>query len=93
MIYLADQFIAIEDDTKNPVVVTNGSASGTIINHSNSRGSITRDTFLPHMQRTTLKVRILTGKVLFSSSIATYTRRIRLRNNFNGCRCLHMGLP
>ena len=37
-------------------------------NHCNSRGWITRDAFLPHMQRTTLKVRMSTGKVLSDSA-------------------------
>ena len=36
--------------------------------HCNARGWITRDTFLLHMQRTTLKVRMSTGKVLCDSA-------------------------
>ena len=39
-----------------------------IENHSTARGWITRDTFLPHMQRTTLRVRMTTGKVLSDSA-------------------------
>ena len=63
MIYLADQFLAIEYDTKNLIVVTDDPTSGTNRNHFNSRGWITRDKFLPHMQRTTLRARMSTGKV------------------------------
>ena len=66
-IHLADQFLAVEYDTKNPVVKTGGSTSDSTRNHCNVRGWITRDTFLPHMQRTTLKVRMSTGKVLSDS--------------------------
>ena len=58
MIYLADQFLGVEYDTKNPIVITDGSTSDTKRNHCTSRGWITRDIFLPHLQRTTLKVRM-----------------------------------
>ena len=58
-IYLAGQFSAVEYDTKDPI---DGSTSDSNRNHCNVRGWITRDTFLPHMQRTTLKVRMSTGK-------------------------------
>ena len=68
MIYLADQFLGVEYDTKNPIVITDGSTSNTIRNHVTARGWITRDTFLPHMQRTTLKVRMSTGKILSDSA-------------------------
>ena len=68
MIYLADQFLEVEYDTKNPIVFTDGSTSDTNRNHCTARGWITRDTFLPHMQRTTLKVRMSTGKVLSDSA-------------------------
>ena len=64
MISLADQFLGVEYDTKNPIVKTNGSTSDNNRYHCNTFGRITRDTFLPHMQRTTLKVRMSTGKVL-----------------------------
>ena len=64
MIYLADQFLGVEYDTKNSIVIADGSTSDSIRNHCTARGWITRDTFLPHMQRTTLKVRMSTGKVL-----------------------------
>ena len=68
MIYLADQILAVECDTKNPFVITDGSTSDGNRSHSTSRGWITRDTFLLHMQRTTLKVRLSTGKVLSDSA-------------------------
>ena len=67
-IYLADHFLPVEYDTKDPVVKTDGSTSDSNRNHCNVRGWITRDTFLPHMQRTTLKVRMSTGKVLTDSA-------------------------
>ena len=66
--YLADQFLGVEYATKNLIVITDGSTSGTNKNHCTSRGLITRDTFLPHMQRTRLKVRMSTGKVLSDSA-------------------------
>ena len=68
MIYLADQFLGVEYDTKNPIVITDGSTSDDNRNHCTSRGWITRDTFLPHMQRPTLKVRMSTGKILSDSA-------------------------
>ena len=68
MIYLAVQFLGVEYDTKNPSVITDGSTSDDNRNHCTSRGWITRDTFLPHTQRTTLKVRMSTGKVLSDSA-------------------------
>ena len=52
MIYVADQFLGVEYDTENPIVITDG----------------TRDTFLPQMQRTTLKVRMSTRKFLSDST-------------------------
>ena len=64
MIYLVDQFLGVEYDTKNPIVITDGSTSDDNRNHCTSRGWITRDTFLPHIQRTTIQVRMSTGKVL-----------------------------
>ena len=65
--YLADQFLAVEYDTKDTIVKTDGSTSDSNRNHCNVRGWITGDTFLPHMQRTILKVRMSTGKVLSDS--------------------------
>ena len=67
-IYLADQFLAVEYDTKKPFVKTDGSTSDVSRNNCNVRGWITRDTFLPHMQRKTLKVRMSTGNVLTDSA-------------------------
>ena len=67
-IYLAAQFLAVEYDTKDPIVKTDGSTSDSNRNHCIVRGWITRDTFLPHMQRTTLTVRISTGKGLSDSA-------------------------
>ena len=60
--------MAVEYDTKDPIVKTDCSTSDSNRNHCNVRGWITRDTFLPHMQRTTLKVRMSTGKVLSDSA-------------------------
>ena len=68
MICLPDQFLGVEYDTKNPVVNTDGSTSGINRNHCTARGWITRDTFLPHIQGTPLKVRMSTGKVLADSA-------------------------
>ena len=55
MIYLADQFLGVEYDAKNAIVITDGSTSDDNSNDCTARGCITRDTFLPHMQRTPLK--------------------------------------
>ena len=49
-------------------MITDGSTSDDNRNHCTSRGWINRDTFLPHMQRTTLKVRMSTGKVFSDSA-------------------------
>ena len=68
MIHLADQFLGVEYDTKIPIVITDGSRSNDNRNHCSARGRITRDTFLPHMQRTSLKVRMSTEKVLSDSA-------------------------
>ena len=68
MISVADQFLRVECDTKNPIVKTDGSMSNNNENHCISRGWITRDAFLPRMQRTTLKVRMSTGKVSSDSA-------------------------
>ena len=64
IIFLADQFLGIEYGTKNPVVITDGSTSDNNRNHCKARCWITRDTFLPHMQRMTLRVRMSSGKIL-----------------------------
>ena len=68
MIYLADHFFGAAYDTKNPSVITDDSTSNDNRNHCTARVWITRDTFLPHMQRTTLKVRMSTGKVSSDSA-------------------------
>ena len=68
MIYLADQFLRVEYHTKNPILITDGSTSDDNRNHCTSRGWISRDTFLPQTQRTTLKIRRSTGKVLSDSA-------------------------
>ena len=67
-IYLADQFLSVEYDIKIPFVKTDGFTSDDNRNHCNVRGWITRDTFLPHMQRTSLKVGMSTGKVFSDSA-------------------------
>ena len=67
-VYLIDQFSAVEYDTNDPIVKTDGSTIDSNRNHCNVRRWITRDTFLPHMQLTTLKVRMSTGKVLSDSA-------------------------
>ena len=51
-------------DTKNPIVKTYGDTSDDYRNECDGKGWITRDTFLPHMQTTTLKVTLENGKVL-----------------------------
>ena len=50
IIYLADQLLRIEYNTKNTIVITDGSTSNIKRNHCTARGWITCDTFLPHMQ-------------------------------------------
>ena len=51
-------------DAKNPIVKTYGDTSDDYRNECDSKGWITRDTFLPHMQTTTLKVTLENGKFL-----------------------------
>ena len=68
MICLADQFFGVEYDTKNPNLITDGSLSDTNRNHFTACGCITRDIFVPQMQRTTLKVSLSTGKILSDSA-------------------------
>ena len=68
MIYLADHFCEVEFDTKNPIVIKNCSRSGINGDHCDSRDWITRNSFLSNMQRTTLKVRLATRKVLSNSA-------------------------
>ena len=84
-------FFGVEYDLRNPFVITDGSTSDTNRNHCTARGWITRDTFLPHMQRTTLKIRVSTAKLL--TDFAMRIGRVRLRDNIIGSLRLHMGLP
>ena len=67
MIYLADQLLGVGYDKKDSILITDGSKSDNNKNHCTACGSITRDTFLPHMRRTTLKVRMSIGKALSDS--------------------------
>ena len=53
---------------KNPTEITDGSTSDDNRNRCTARGWITRDTFLPQMQRTTPKVKMSTAKVLSDSA-------------------------
>ena len=68
MTYLADHILEVVYATKNPIVITDGSRSDNNRNHCTARGWISRDTFLPHVQGTTLKVRMSTGKVFSDSA-------------------------
>ena len=56
-------------DTKNPVVKFCGDTSDDYENECDRRGWITCDTFLPHMQTTTLKVTLENGKVLSDTGL------------------------
>ena len=56
-------------DTKDPIVKTYGDTSDDYRNDCDGKGWITRDTFLPHMQTTTLKVTLENGKVLSDSGL------------------------
>ena len=82
MIYLADHLLGVEYDTKNPIVITDGSTSDTNRNHSTARGYITRDTLLPHKQGTALKLKTQDVSwenfIQLSSSTAISTGRVRL---------------
>ena len=51
-------------DTKNPIVKTYGDTGDDYRNECAGKSWITRDTFLPHMQTTFLKVTLENGKVL-----------------------------
>ena len=79
MIYLADQFLEFEYDTKNPIAITDVPPSSTNRKHCNGRRWIIRDTFSSHMQRTTLKVNVNWETFdQFSSSNAMSIGRTRL---------------
>ena len=67
-IYLADHLLEVDYDTKTLIVITDGPTSSTNRNHCDGCSGITRDTFLPYMQRTILKVRMSTGKFLSDSA-------------------------
>ena len=56
-------------DTKDPNVKTYGDTSDDYSNECDGKGWITRDTFFPHMQTTTLKVTLENGKVLSDSGL------------------------
>ena len=63
-INLQGRWIGAEWDTKTPVVKVSGDPTGSNRNHCKTRGWISRDTFIIHMQKTTLKVTMENGKVL-----------------------------
>ena len=63
-INLQGHWIGAEWDTKTPVVKVSGDPSGSNRNHFKTRGWISRDTFIIHMQKTTLKVTMENEKVL-----------------------------
>ena len=65
IIYLADQFLEVEYDTKHPIVIIDGPTGSTNGYHCDGRSWITQDTSLA---RTTLKVRLPTGNVLSDSA-------------------------
>ena len=54
---------------KRPIVKTYGDTSDDYRNEDDGKGWINRDTFLPHMQRTTLKVTLENGKFLSDTSL------------------------
>ena len=56
-------------DTKNPFVKTFGDTSDDYRNECDGRGWITRDTILPHMQTTSLKVTSENGKILSDTGL------------------------
>ena len=56
-------------DTKNTIVKNYGDTSDDYRNECDGKGWITRDTFLPHMQTTTLKVTLENGKVLSDTGL------------------------
>ena len=63
-IKLQGHWIGAEWDTKTPVVKVSGDPTGSNTNHCKTRGWISRDTFIIHMQKTTPKVTMENGKVL-----------------------------
>ena len=67
--YFAWTFDKIWFQHKNPIVKTYGDTSDDYRNECDGRGGITRDTFLPLMQTTTLKVTLENGKVLSDTGL------------------------
>ena len=63
-INLQGHWIGAEWDTKTLVVKVSVDPTGSNRNHCKTRGWISRDTFIIHMQKTTLKVTMENGKVL-----------------------------
>ena len=63
-INLQGHWIGAEWDTKTPVVKVTGDPTGSNRNHCKTRVWISRDTFIIHIQKTTLKVTMENGKVL-----------------------------
>ena len=63
-INLQGHWIGAEWDTKSPVVKVSGDPTGSNRNHCKTKGWISRDTFIIHIQKTTLKVTMENGKVL-----------------------------
>ena len=63
-INLQGQWISAEWDTKTPVVKVSGDPAASKRNHCKTKGWISRDTFIIHLQKTTLKVTMENGKVL-----------------------------
>ena len=56
-------------DTKNPSVKITGDFSDGYKDECDGRSWITHDTFLPHVQTTTLKVTLESGKVLSDAGL------------------------
>ena len=68
-ITLLGHSINVGFDTKNPFVKFSGGTSDDYWIECDGEGWITRDTFLPHMQTTTLKVTLENGKVLSDTGL------------------------
>ena len=62
-INLQGHWISAEWDTKTPVVKVSGDPTASNRNHCKTKGWISRNTFIIHMQKTTLRVTMETGKV------------------------------
>ena len=68
-ITLLGHLINFDFDSKNFIVKTTCDTSDDYRNECDGKGWITRDTFLPHMQTTTLKVTLENGKVLSDTGL------------------------